>query len=381
MRVARQLNFLAMALGLWAVLVLLFASQFVLIGSFSWFEAFKQAGAFWGSWALFMPAVVWVAFRFPFETNRLAPRLGAHFLACAVLVAISQFATRYAMDHWLPPSQEKEQPKETQANADEDKANFLNGFLSFRAGLDILLYCSVVGVCQSIINFRWSQQRERRAAELEARLARSQLQALRMQINPHFLFNTLNAISTLIHVNPKAADEMIADLSELLRRSLDTVEVQEITLEREAEFIRAYAAIEQKRFGDRLQVQVEIPEELSKTLVPALVLQPIVENAIRHGIEPSRGAGIITVQARRDGQHLLLTVRDNGKGPSAEIRKNSDAWGIGLTNTQSRLRELYGSQQQFVFGPGQPRGCLVEIRVPFHTAPLEAPRTQLVLSR
>lgn len=376
----RQPNLLAMAVGLWAVLVLLFATQFVLIGSFSWFEGLKQATTFWGSWGLFMPAVVWVAFRFPFDSRRLIPRLGTHLVACAILVAVSQFATRYAISHWPPSPPGKETTRDTESQNAEEKKQFVNGFLSFRAGLDILLYWSVVGVCQGITNFRRSQERERRAAELEARLTRSKLQALRMQINPHFLFNSLNAISTLIYVNPKAADEMLADLSELLRRSLDTVEDQEITLGREAQFIRAYVGIEQKRFGDRLRVEIEIPEELGQALVPALVLQPIVENAIRHGIEPLRATGLITIQARRDGKHLFLTVRDNGKGAPAEILKNPDGRGLGLTNTQARLRELYGQEQQFLFREAAPRGCAVEIRIPYRTQPVEVARAAAAIA-
>ena len=185
-----------------------------------------------------------------------------------------------------------------------------------------------------------------------------------MQINPHFLFNTLNAISTLIYVNPRAADEMLGDLSELLRRSLDSVEEQEIPLARELQFIRAYISIEQKRFGDRLRMEQNVPDELMNALVPALILQPLVENAIRHGIEPQRAPGLVTIEAKRDGENLHLIVRDNGKGPPAEDANRSERRGIGLANTQARLRGLYGQNQQFSFGKGEPRGCTVEVRHP-----------------
>jgi LytS/YehU family sensor histidine kinase len=239
--------------------------------------------------------------------------------------------------------------------------------------LDILVYWSLVGGCQAIANFRRSQQRERRAAELEARLTRSKLQALRMQVNPHFLFNTLNAISTLIYVNPRAADEMLGDLSELLRRSLDSMEEQEIPLARELQFIRAYISIEQKRFGDRLRMEEKVSDEVMQALVPALMLQPLVENAIRHGIEPQRAPGLITIQASRAGANLHLVVRDNGKGLTSVDPHRSQRRGIGLGNTQARLRELYGQDQWFAFGPGEPRGCTVEIRLPFHTEPVIVP--------
>ncbi|HVV72687.1 MAG TPA: histidine kinase [Verrucomicrobiae bacterium] len=246
----------------------------------------------------------------------------------------------------------------------------LGVFLGLRAALDVLVYWSLVGGCQAITNFRTSKERERRAAELEARLTRSQLQALRMQINPHFLFNTLNAISTLIHVNPHAADEMLGDLGELLRRSLDSVDEQEIPLSRELQFVEAYVGIEQKRFGDRLRVEQDVPEDLSNALVPALILQPLIENAIRHGIEPQRAPGLITVQARRQGQQLHLLVRDNGKGMDPGESNLLERRGIGLANTQARLRELYGPRQRFAFAKGEPRGCTVEIQLPFHTEPV-----------
>ena len=364
----RQLFTLAAGVGLWAALVLLFATQFVLVGSFAWREAFIQAGIFWGLWVVLMPLVVWLSFRFPFQPGRIPQTLVIHVLACVLVVAASQFAFRHLIPPPGPP------PGEEAANrpASAPDLHVPKGILSLRAGLDILVYWSLFGVCQGISNFRRSQQRERRAVELEARLTRSKLQALRMQINPHFLFNTLNAISTLIYVNPRAADEMIGDLSELLRRCLDSVEEQEIPLGRELEFIGAYIGIEQKRFGDRLRIEQNVPGELLSALVPALLLQPLVENAIRHGIEPQRAPGLITIQASREAGSLCLIVTDNGKGP-AENTRPADRRGIGLANTQARLEILYGQNQQFSFGKAEPRGGRVEIKIPFHTLPLPEP--------
>lgn len=359
---------MALALGLWAALVLLFATQFVLVGSFSWREAFPQALFFWGLWFLLMPATALLAFAYPFERNRLWQRLGVHLLACVLVVTVSQIAFRHLIPSPIPPPGEAPRGREAAPQSDLHPPK---GFLGLRAGLDILLYWSLVGVCQGMANFRRSQQRERRAAQLEARLTRSKLQALRMQINPHFLFNTLNAISTLIYVNPRAADEMLGDLSELLRRSLDGVEEQEIPLSRELQFVQAYMGIEQKRFGARLRMELDVPEELLKALVPALILQPLVENAIRHGIEPQRAPGLITIQAKREGPQLRLVVRDNGKGLSAQRPNRPERRGIGLANTQARLRELYGPDQHFAFGPSEPRGCTVEVRLPYHTEPVE----------
>ena len=162
----------------------------------------------------------------------------------------------------------------------------------------------------------------------------------------------------------------LGSLSELLRRSLDTMEEQEIPLARELQFVRAYIGIEQKRFGDRLRWEQNVPEELMKALVPALILQPLVENAIRHGIEPQRVPGLITIQAAQDGKGLHLVVRDDGKGPALDGVQCAKGRGIGLLNTQARLRELYGPDQQFSFGKAEPRGCRVDVLLPFHTEPI-----------
>jgi LytS/YehU family sensor histidine kinase len=193
-----------------------------------------------------------------------------------------------------------------------------------------------------------------------------------MQINPHFLFNTLNSIAALVYVNPRAADEMLGDLSELLRRSLDSMEEQEIPLAQELEFIGAYLSIEQKRFGERLRLEQSVPDELMKALVPALILQPLVENAIRHGIEPRRGPGLISIEAKQEDKHLHLVVRDDGRGlPGADL--NGPGRGIGLANIQARLHGLYGQHQKFSFGRAEPHGCQVDILLPLHLEPVHVP--------
>ena len=377
----RQLRFMALALGLWGALVLLFAAPLTLTSRVSWREAVSFGASFWALWLLFLPAVAWFSFRFPIEPKKLVRNVGLHFLACLLIVGTNR-ATFRALARVFPDPPSRNRPPTPEqrpgppGRSPDSKTymvgppNALGVFLGLRAALDVLVYWSLVGGCQAITNFRGSQERERRAAELEARLTRSQLQALRMQINPHFLFNTLNAISTLIAVNPRAADDMLTDLSELLRRSLDSVEEQEIPLARELQFVQAYIGIEQKRFGDRLRLEQDVPEDLSLALVPALILQPLIENAIRHGIEPQRAPGLVTIQARREGRQLHLLVRDNGKGFAVEAPNGSERRGIGLANTQARLRELYGANQQFAFAKGQPRGCTVEIQIPFHTEPV-----------
>jgi signal transduction histidine kinase len=355
---------MALALGLWGALVLLFAAPLTLTSRVSWREAVSFAGSFWALWLLFLPAVAWLSFRFPIERRRLLRNVGLHLLACLLIVGTNR-ATFRAVARIFPPAQRSERPV--------GPPNALGVFFGLRAALDVLVYWSLVGVCQAITNFRSSQERERHAAELESRLTRSQLQALRMQINPHFLFNTLNSIATLVYVNPRAADEMLGDLSMLLRRSLDSMEEQEVPLAQELEFIGAYLSIEQKRFGERLRLEQSVADGLMKALVPALILQPLVENAIRHGIEPHRGPGLISIEAKQENKHLHLIVRDNGRGLLGADLNGSGRRGIGLANIQARLQGLYGQDQSFFFRRAEPQGCRVDISLPFHLEPVHVP--------
>ncbi len=363
-RIARKLAIVATVLGLWGALVLLFAAPLALTSSASWRQTVSFGASFWALWLLFLPVVAWLSLRLPIERKKLFRNVSLHLLACLLVVGANR-ATFRAVEKVYPRAQRPARPGPPAA---------FGVFLGLRAGLDVLVYWSLVGVCQAITHFRRSQEREQRAAELEARLTSAKLQALRMQINPHFLFNTLNSIAALVYVNPRAADEMLGDLSELLRRSLDSMEEQEITLAQELEFIGAYISIEQKRFGERLRVEQSVPDELMKALVPALILQPLVENAIRHGIEPRRGPGLISIEARQEDKHLHLIVRDNGRAsPGADLNSSAQRGvgrGIGLANTQARLQGLYGRDQSFSLGKAEPQGCRVDIHLPFHLEPV-----------
>ena len=373
-RIARKLAIVATALGLWGALVLLFAAPLALRDPVSWRQAISFGASFWALWLLFLPAVAWLSFRFPIERRRLLRNVGLHLLACLLMVGTTRASFR-AVARIFPRPQHLEAP----GRSPDSKISRLpppgasGTLLGLRAALDVLVYWSLVGVCQAITNFRSSQERERRAVELEARLTSAKLQALRMQINPHFLFNTLNSIATLVYVNPRAADEMLGDLSELLRRSLDSMEEQEIPLAQELEFIGAYLSVEQKRFGERLRVEQSVPDELMKALVPALILQPLVENAIRHGIEPRRGPGLISIEAKLEDKHLHLIVRDNGRGLPGADSNSPVRRGIGLANTQARLEGLYGQEQNFSFASAEPQGCRVDIHLPFHLEPAPVP--------
>jgi sensor histidine kinase YesM len=278
-----------------------------------------------------------------------------HAATCAAIVALNQI-----LCHLFPLAQP--------APFDQH-----NPPPSFRIGPDILIYLVTMSANVAFAHFRQAQERERRAIELEARLAQARLQALRMQINPHFLFNTLNAISTLVHTNPAVADDMITDLGELFRGSMESSDEQEVPLARELELLGRYLAIEQRRFGQRLEVTQNVAPEILSALVPTLILQPLVENAIRHGIEPQKKIGKVAVQCRRDGGKIVLSVSDNGTKPVdfSLLTNNSPRRGIGLANTRARLQQLYGKQSSLSLGQAEPIGWIVEIALPFHSEPVK----------
>ncbi len=189
-----------------------------------------------------------------------------------------------------------------------------------------------------------------------------------MQLNPHFLFNTLHAVSALIHANPEAADRVVARLSELLRLSLDRSRPQEVPLTEEMDFLARYLEIEQTRFAERLKVDLQIDPAARESLVPYLILQPLVENAIHHGIEPREAEGRITIAARRSNGRLELRVADNGTG-LPEATGNWPKEGIGLSNTRSRLRHLYGEQFRLELVDAAGGGLEARLDIPYHTAP------------
>jgi len=197
-------------------------------------------------------------------------------------------------------------------------------------------------------------------------LAEAQLHSLRLQLQPHFLFNTLNTITALIAAEPRAAERMVAGLSELLRASLRLADEQEVPLARELEHLRLYVDIQQTRFGDRLAVAMDVDPAVRSALVPSLLLQPLVENAIRHGITPRAAGGRISVRATRDADDLRLEVRDDGVGAATQNGVLARE-GVGLTNTRERLRRLHGARHRFAYESRVGSGFAVRITVPFRT--------------
>lgn len=231
----------------------------------------------------------------------------------------------------------------------------------------LLWYATSITLIYLFDHYRESRARELRTAQLEAQLAQAQLQALQAQIHPHFLFNALNTISTVIYEDVRAADTMIARLSDFLRHSLNASRSQEVTLGEEMNFLNLYLAIMRPRFEDRLRVEFEVGQGINDALVPKLILQPLVENSIKHAADPNSGQVNIAVKAARENGSLRLEIKDDGPGLSGKFREALGN-GIGLTNTIERLEKLYGGNHEFTLQNLIDGGLLVRVTVPFHTA-------------
>ncbi|HWA14922.1 MAG TPA: histidine kinase, partial [Gemmatimonadales bacterium] len=241
-----------------------------------------------------------------------------------------------------------------------------------RTPFDLLVYSALVGIGMGGSIYRQAKDREHRAAQLESQLTRAQLDVLRNQLQPHFLFNTLNTISSLVHSEVEAADRVVSRLGDMLRLSLQHNGRHEVTLGEELDFLAHYVEIQCSRFRERLTVRVEVPPELLEGQVPTFMLQPLVENAIRHGIEPRTHAGQVLVRASRNGDRLVLEVADNGPGlidpPPAGT---GNGRGIGLTNTRARLVQLYGPRQAITLANRPEGGVIVRVEIPWRTTPAE----------
>jgi signal transduction histidine kinase len=266
-----------------------------------------------------------------------------------------------------------------------------------RGPFTLLVFAAIVGAVWALDLYRRYRERELRASQLEARLARAQLDALRQQLHPHFLFNTLNTISALMHRDVEAADRVVTRLGDLLRMGLQRSSRQEIALREELDFLERYVEIQRTRFQDRLTVAIEAEPEALDLLVPSLVLQPLVENAVRHAVEPRVEPGRVEVRARREDGRLVLTVADDGPGIVAEAcasastkgcgvglanraegevggtHASTKGCGVGLANTKARLEQLYGEAHRFVLANREGGGLEVRLELPLRAGPLPTP--------
>lgn len=237
---------------------------------------------------------------------------------------------------------------------------------------DLMVYFAVLGAGVARDYFLRYQARLEETARLQALLTQARLDALRSQLNPHFLFNTLNAISALVERDPRGVRRMIARLSDLLRYTLEESSAQEVPLSRELDMLAEYVDLMQIRFQGKLKVVLRVDDAARRALVPSLILQPIVENAIKHGVGQLTEAGEIAIEAVREDDQLRLRVRDDGPGPSAV--SSSNGAGVGLANTTARLRQMYGAGYAVTLRAGADgKGAVTELVLPYHDTPVAAP--------
>lgn len=308
-------------------------------------EVFHMLFVPWLAWSALSPLLFRAVDRRPVESIR-SPVLLLHIVAA--------LAVSFCLQALRPPSKYR--------HSEESRQPTITKYTRPLFGPDIFVYFAIVGVAHAFSFYRRSKERDLRAVELAASLAEARLHALRMQLQPHFLFNSLNAIAALMHEDPDRAESMIEALADFLRLTLRDSQGAETTLRQEIEFVKRFLEIEKIRFGDRLAYQIDVPDETLGISVPVLLLQPLVENSVTHGIEQKIGSGEILIQARLEADRLHLSVRDNGLG----IPKNPGV-GVGLTNIRERLRELHGDAARFHISSMD--GTLVEIELPRKARP------------
>lgn len=348
---------------LWTVLGLFYFSQgltqrLVSHDSTPWWHSLVAwlLGAY--AWALLTPAVLWLGERYPLQRRAWRAPVALHLLFAAGFSAFELLleSAMYSRLHLFP-----NMPTFRQAVPQLLARGFQGGVFN---------YFLIVGVQRGAFYYQRYQERSRealklelRTSELQSQLVSARLDALKMQLRPHFLFNTLNAITVLVRQQrSQDAERMLGNLSDLLRLVLDDADAAEVPLRRELECVQIYLAIEQVRFADRLQVAISADDAAQEVLVPQLILQPIVENAIRHGIERSSSAGRILIMASQTNGALRLEVRDDG--PGLLPGESGEGRGIGLANTRARLRQLYEERAQLEIENCDQGGVVVTIDIP-----------------
>lgn len=309
--------------------------------------------------AALVPLVVWMAFRFPLDRSGRLSRVPIHLLGLAV------FSASHTLWNWgsrvvLFPL--------AGFGAYDYGAMPVRFFMEFPS--DVIIYALVLTLAYLIEGYRHAQAQRVAFSRLETRLARSQLENLRTQLHPHFLFNALHTVSSVMYESPAAADSMLRKLSELLRRTMDgdAATQQEVALSEELAALELYLDIMRARFGDRLRVDLDVAPETRSARVPALMLQPLVENALRHGAPPPPHVAHVRIVAERDGERLRLTVVDNGPGfLDPEAAGSGD--GVGLSNTVARLDQLYGEEAKLLLDNDPGGGARVRVDLPLRPAP------------
>jgi signal transduction histidine kinase len=325
------------------------------IGSRDWIFAAAQFPRYM-LWAPLTPLIFAAVRRFPFQRPGLARSIAIH--ACLALLCIAfveALSTQFQSQ--LISMVVANRPRGTPA-----RVMIFQTLGSWLVG-GLVTYSAVVAIASALDYQRRLRDEAVRVAQLQRDLSDAQVQAIKMLVQPHFLFNTLHAVNVLIEKEPAAATRMVTRLGDLLRHTLSRAAVAEVPLRAELDALRLYLAIEQTRFRDRLTVRIDAPPETLDALVPDLILQPLAENAIRHGIQSDTGAGNVEVTASRADSSLVIEVRDSGRGPGDEVTDR-----IGLTTVRGRLARLYGEAHEFSLVAGPAGGSVARVRIPFRTA-------------
>ena len=342
--------------ALWTLVGLAFAGQHYLTSAkvgapVGWGGAVAGALADWYGFGLLAVPAAALASRFNLGGRYWRLRVAVHGVAGAVF-SLVWILGRSALAKWLVPLLGSEKPF----------SEVVRYVLVATFFFNMLVYWVVVTGAHALAYYRSFRERERRVLELEASLTSARLQALQMQLNPHFLFNALNGISTLMYRDVDAADSMLVKLAELLRHALDRSQQQTVPLREELAFLDRYLALEQMRFSDRLQIRREIDPGTLAAAVPNLILQPLVENAIKHGLEPQSRPGLITLRASRPAPgRLRLEIEDNGRGLPSEPPTRT---GIGTANCRARLAQMYGQAASFGLEAGIAGGVRAIVEIP-----------------
>ncbi len=345
--------------GVWTVIGLIFSLQWYFAAFRSeqpvpwWRSLYVQMS--WGYlWALLTPLVLWLVRRFPIEKHNWRRNLLAHLLASTLLSFAGGILSHVLL--YLKYGLTIGRPYAFQNSLRFAVSNYTEA---------MGIYMLIAFLAFAYSYYQRYRQGELRASRLEAQLSQAQLQALKMQLHPHFLFNTLHSISALLHLDTDGARKMITRLGDFLRLTLENSGTQEVTLKQEIEFLRCYLEIERIRFQDRLTTHVQVDPEALDIHVPNLILQPLVENAIRHGIAPRSTPGEIEIRAKQENGFLRIRIRDNGPGlPMNRSTESLFKKGLGLANTQTRLDRLYGARHRFEIANDPEGGLAVTLEIP-----------------
>ena len=356
-------RFVLAGVSVWALVVLGIASQnystYAVKGDPEPFgRTLSWAINGWAGWLLLAPIAFWLARRYPVERPHVQRNLLLH-VGAGIVITLVQGLTYYLM----------ERLSGQMWTGTLTTGELILMYLVKNFTFGVLVYAGLVAFAHGIEYYQRFRERELRATQLSALLSKSELEVLKMQLQPHFLFNTLHAISALVHSDPDSADRIITRLGDLLRMSLQSNGTQEVPLYQELEFVEKYADIQRTRFRDRLEITVRADAEALDAMVPSLILQPLVENSIRHGVEQREERAVISVQGHRRDTRLILTVADNGPGFPDYILTPVPGRGLGLANTRARLAALYGGDGRLTVGQADGRtggqGALVTIDIPY----------------